>query len=76
VEAISIKLQHLHRDVLGCFVESEVVRDLEKIKGIGDTLARDGRVEEALEVYLLLIEDSMCAFETGMQPFVTITTSV
>jgi hypothetical protein len=66
VEAISIKLKHLHRDLLDYYAESEVVRDLEKIKGIGDTLARDGKLEEALEVYLLLIEDLIRVFENGV----------
>jgi uncharacterized Zn finger protein len=66
-EAISKRLQRLHRDLLDYYAEPEVVRDLEKIEGIGDTLAADGRVEEALEVYLLLIEDSICVFEDGVR---------
>ncbi|MGC1120376.1 MAG: SWIM zinc finger family protein [Candidatus Methanofastidiosia archaeon] len=67
LETISKRLQHLHRDLLDYYAESEVVRDLENIKALGDTLARDGRLGEALEVYLLLIEDLISVLENGVE---------
>jgi hypothetical protein len=44
----------------------EVVSELEEVKKIGDRLAEDESFKEAVEVYLLLIERGVDAFENGV----------
>ncbi len=42
------------------------VDELEEVKKIGDELAEDDQFEDAVEVYLLLIERGVDVFESGV----------
>lgn len=63
--ALSRRLRYIGRD-LDYHAVSGIVQELEEIKERGDNLAREGHCEEAVEVYLLLIEWGVDAFENGV----------
>lgn len=65
IKALSERLRHIREDV-GYYQLPQVMEELEDIKEIGITLAEGGQVKEAGEVYLLLIEWGVEAFESGM----------
>lgn len=65
VETLSREIRHICRD-LDYYAIPGVVEELEEIKGRGDNLREEGHVADALEVYLLLIEWGVEAFEEGV----------
>jgi hypothetical protein len=66
IEAISQKLKYVARGVLDYYAVPGVVYELEEIKEMGDSLADNGNVTDALKVYLLLIEWGVDAFLAGV----------
>lgn len=66
IKAISKRLRHLTRGFLDYYEVWGVARELEKIKAIGDNRAEEGSFTDAIEVYLLLIEWGVEAFESGV----------
>ena len=66
IEAISRKLHYVGREFLDYYAVPGVVEELEEVKERGDKLREEGHLEDAVEVYLLLIEWGIDAFENGV----------
>jgi uncharacterized Zn finger protein len=62
IAAISRRLDHMRKE-LPNFVTPEIIRELEKMKKIGDNLTEEGLLSDAAEIYLRLIEWGGDAFE-------------
>ncbi|MFZ2071860.1 MAG: hypothetical protein WAV32_09775 [Halobacteriota archaeon] len=67
IEAISRKISQILRvrGFLDYYAVPGVVSELEEVKRIGDKLAEGGSFKEAVDVYLLLVERGVDAFENG-----------
>jgi len=65
-DAISRRIEHVLRDFLDYYAVPSAVDGLEEVKKIGDELAEDDQFEDAVEVYLLLIERGVDVFESGV----------
>lgn len=66
IDALSKRLRYLGRGYLEYYEVAGVVQELEKVKEMADSLAQNGCLEDAVEVYLLLIEWGVDAFENGV----------
>lgn len=66
IDALSRQLRYLGRGYLEYYEVAGVVQELEKVKEMADSLAQKGCLEDAVEVYLLLIEWGVDAFENGV----------
>ena len=62
IEALSKKLRYLGRD-LDYYAVSGIAEELETVKERADSLAREGHYDDAVAVYLLVIEWGIGAFE-------------
>ena len=65
IEAISRRISQILRGFLDYYAVPRVVSELEEVKRIGDKLAEGGSFKEAIDVYLLLVERGVDAFEDG-----------
>jgi tetratricopeptide (TPR) repeat protein len=65
IETISRRISHILRGFLDYYAVPGVVSELEEVKKIGDKLAENGSFKEAVDVYLLLVERGVDAFENG-----------
>ncbi len=66
IEAISRRISHILSGFLDYYAVPGVVSELEEVKRIGDRLAEDGSFKEAVDLYLLLVERGVDAFENGV----------
>ncbi|RZN36627.1 MAG: hypothetical protein EFT35_07815 [Methanophagales archaeon ANME-1-THS] len=66
IEAISRRISHILRGFLDYYAVPGVVSELEEVKRIGDKLAEGGSFKETVDLYLLLIERGVDAFENGV----------
>jgi len=66
IETISRRISHLLGGFLDYYAVPGVVSELEEVKKVGDRLAEDGSFKEAVDVYLLLVERGVDAFENGV----------
>lgn len=66
IDAITRRIGHILRGFLDYYAVPGVVSELEEVKKIGDRLAEDGSFKEAVDVYLLLVESGVDAFENGV----------
>jgi uncharacterized Zn finger protein len=64
-KVISQRLDQIGRGFFDYYAVPGVVKELEDIKAIGDTLAEEGCFSDAEEVYLSLIEWGVDAYESG-----------
>ncbi|MBE0517473.1 MAG: hypothetical protein IBX41_08845 [Methanophagales archaeon] len=66
LEAISRRISQILRGFLDYYAVPGAVSELEEVKRIGDRLAEDGSFKEAVDLYLLLVERGVDAFENGV----------
>jgi tetratricopeptide (TPR) repeat protein len=66
IDALSKRLRYLSRGYLEYYEVDGVVRELEKVKKMADSLVQEGCLKDAVEVYLLLIEWGVDAFVNGV----------
>lgn len=66
IEAISRRISQILRGFLDYYGVPGVVSELEEVKRMGDKLAEDGSFKEAVDLYLLLVERGVDAFENGV----------
>ena len=66
IEAISRRISLILRGFLDYYAVPRVVSELEEVKRIGDKLAEGGSFKEAVDLYLLLVERGVDAFENGV----------
>lgn len=66
IEAISRRLRHVGREFIDYYAVPGVVEELESVKEIGNSLAKEGQLTDAVEVYLLLIKWGIDAYESGV----------
>jgi len=66
IEAISRRIRYLSRGFIDYYRVPEVVRELDDVKEIGDELLDEELYEDAAEIYLMLIENVVESFNTGV----------
>lgn len=66
LDAISRRIGHVLRGFLDYYAVPGVVEELEEVKEMGDKLAEERHFEDAVDVYLLLIERGVDVFESGV----------
>jgi tetratricopeptide (TPR) repeat protein len=66
LDAMTRKVRQIIQGHRNYYTLSGVITELEHVKKSGDSLAAEGRLQEAVAVYLLLVEQGIAAFENGM----------
>ena len=66
LDTIEKRLSHIGRGFIGYYEVSGVAEELEDMKEVGDNFAKKEQFEDAVEVYLLLIEGGVDIFENGV----------
>jgi tetratricopeptide (TPR) repeat protein len=66
LETIIKRLSHMGRRFIDYYEVSGVAEELEDMKEVGNIFAEEGQFEDAVEVYLLLIEGGIDIFENGV----------
>ena len=66
LETITKRLSQMGRRFIDYYEVSGVAEEVEDMKEVGNIFAGEGRFEDAVEVYLLLIEGGIDIFENGV----------